>query len=189
MSRRAHRQELGEPLDDAQQYRGGEIVQRIPPRAEARASRASRSFSRTVSRFFAQARRWPGSMKRIATLPSNSPTPPFAAASAAYPYDSAARRRSAPGVLGSRPRAVRRKRAAARRLSTSTRRIAWSAKAALPACFASLHLASSRKAEDQDESARSLASPAASAASMPSRSALGRSGGAVLSRKTKPPRA
>ena len=36
-----------------------EIVQRIPPRADASASRASRSFSRTVSRFFAHARRCP----------------------------------------------------------------------------------------------------------------------------------
>src|SRR5437879_5212579 len=66
-------------------------------------------------------------MNRIAMLPLNSPTPPFAAASAAYPYDSAARRRSPPGAFGKRPRAARRNRAAARRLSTRIVRIAWSA--------------------------------------------------------------
>jgi len=88
VSGRAHRQELGQPLDDPQEHRGDDVVgdrevHRIAPRAAVRASRPSRSCSRTISRFFAQARRCPTSRKRIAVPPANSPRPPFAAVSAA----------------------------------------------------------------------------------------------------------
>ena len=57
MRGRAHRKEFGEPLDHPEDRRRRRVVHRIERRAAASASRASRSFSRTASRFLAHARR------------------------------------------------------------------------------------------------------------------------------------
>src|SRR5205814_941657 len=78
---RADRQELGEPLDEAEE-RGGERVvhARILARAARRLSCAEASCASAPSSRLAQARRCPGSRNRIATVPSNGPVPPFSAA-------------------------------------------------------------------------------------------------------------
>src|SRR2546430_8022844 len=92
---RAHRKELGEALNEAEDDRGRHVAHRSPSFAAASAACASRSWPRMTSSCLAHARRWPASRKRIATDPSNGPVPTFAHASATYPYDSAARNRSA----------------------------------------------------------------------------------------------
>ncbi len=79
---RAHWQEFGEPLNDAEDRGRREIVHRMPARAARSASCASRSCPRAASSCFAHDRRCPASRKRIATLAPNGPIPTFFAASA-----------------------------------------------------------------------------------------------------------
>src|SRR5204863_6844532 len=84
---RAHRQEFGQPLhqaeDDGSQLVAHELVRatyRMVARAARSASWASFSWPSTTSRPFAIPRRWPASRNRIATDASNGLVPSFPSA-------------------------------------------------------------------------------------------------------------